>query len=148
MKKIIISVTVLLISTSSAFTQVDNKYKLTLKKMLEAGGSEASFKVVIKQMFDMLKQQNTTVPDSLWSGFEKEFSNTSMEELVDMLSPVYQKHMTIADLETITAFYQTPAGKKYAEKTPLIMQESMQVGQQWGMKIGQKFREKLQEKGY
>jgi hypothetical protein len=148
MKKIIISLTILLISTSSAFAQVDDKYKSTLKKMLEAGGSEASFKVVIKQMFDMLKQQNTTVPDSLWSGFEKEFSKTSMDELVDMLFPVYQKHMTISDLEKIIEFYQTPAGKKYAEKTPLIMQESMQVGQQWGMKIGQKFREKLQEKGY
>src|SRR5687767_12722582 len=148
MKKTILSITILLISASSAFAQVDDKYKSTLKKMLEAGGSEASFKVVIKQMFDMLKQQNTNVPDSLWSDFEKEFSKTSMDELVDMLSPVYQKHMTITDLEVIIGFYQTPAGKKYAEKTPLIMQESMQVGQQWGMKIGQKFREKLQEKGY
>jgi hypothetical protein len=50
--------------------------------------------------------------------------------------------------EKIIEFYQTPVGKKYAEKTPLIMQESMQVGQQWGMKIGQEFQNKLQEQGY
>ncbi|MEC8831971.1 MAG: DUF2059 domain-containing protein [Bacteroidota bacterium] len=45
-------------------------------------------------------------------------------------------------------FFETPVGKKYAASTPLILQESMQVGQQWGMKIGQDFQRKLQEKGY
>jgi hypothetical protein len=79
---------------------------------------------------------------------EKEFLKTSLDDLVDMLVPVYSKHLTLDDLQKIIDFYQTPAGKKYAEKTPLIMQESMQIGQQWGMKIGQKFQEKLQEKGY
>ncbi len=148
MKKFVVVISVLILSLSSAFGQGDNQYKATLKKMLEAGGSEESFKVVIKQMFDMLKQQKTDVPESVWSDFEKEFSKTSMDDLVDMLIPVYQKHMTTADLEKIIEFYQTPVGKKYAEKTPLIMQESMQVGQQWGTTIGQKFQEKLKEKGY
>jgi uncharacterized protein len=85
---------------------------------------------------------------SRWSGFEKEFSKTSMDELVDMLAPVYQKHMTENDLKKIIEFYQTPVGKKYAEKTPVIMQESMQVGQQWGMKMGQAFQDKLKARGY
>lgn len=148
MKKVVVVLSFLVVSLGSAFGQVDNKYKLTLKKMLEAGGSEASFKVVIKQMVDMLKQQKTNVPDSIWSDFENEFSKTSMDDLVEMLIPVYQKHMTVADLEKIIEFYQTPVGKKFAEKTPLIMQESMQVGQQWGMAMGTKFQEKLQKKGY
>ena len=71
-----------------------------------------------------------------------------MDELADMLAPVYEKHMTENDLKKIIEFYQTPVGKKYAEKTPLITQESMQVGQQWGMRIGQKVMERLKEKGY
>ena len=148
MKKLVVAISMAVLSLSAAFGQGDSQYKLTLKKMLEAGGSEESFKVVMKQMFDMLKKQKTNVPDTVWADFEKEFSKTSIDNLVDMLTPVYQKHMTIVDLEKIIEFYQTPVGKKYAEKTPVIMQESMQVGQQWGMDMGQKFQEKLQQKGY
>jgi len=138
----------LLISLRPAFAQTNDKYPATLKKMLAIAGSEASFKIAINQMMGMLKQQKSNVPDSVWMMFENEFSQTSMNDLVDMLLPVYQKHMTLSDLEKIIEFYETPVGRKYAEKTPFIMQESMQVGQQWGMKVGQKFQEKLKEKGY
>ncbi|MGY0041248.1 DUF2059 domain-containing protein [Pedobacter sp. NJ-S-72] len=48
----------------------------------------------------------------------------------------------------MTAFYQTPAGKKFAEKTPLIMQESMQAGRVWGEKIGLEIISKLNEQGH
>lgn len=147
-KKMFFTLFILVSSTCSTFCQDNTNYRSTLKKMLEVGGSEASFKVVIKQMFDMLKLQKTNVPDSVWSEFENEFLKTSMEDLVDMLTPVYQKHLTATDLDKMIEFYQTPVGKKYAEKTPVIMQESMQVGQQWGARIGKKFQERLQEKGY
>ena len=78
----------------------------------------------------------------------KEFLNTSLDDLVEMLVPVYSKYMTQGDLEKLIEFYQTPVGKKYAKSTPMITQESMQVGQQWGMKIGQEFEKKMKEKGY
>jgi len=148
MKKVIITGFILIVSLSTGFGQIDTTYKSTLKTMLEIAGSESTFKVAIKQIFNMFKQQKTNVPDSMWTNLETEFSKTSINELVDMLSPVYQKFMTKADLKKIIEFYQTPVGKKYAEKTPLIMQESMQVGQQWGMKISQKIQADLKEKGY
>jgi len=123
-------------------------YKSTLKTLLEVAGTEATFQVAVKQMFEMFKQQKTEVPTEVWTDFEKEFSQTSMDDLVDMMVPIYQRHMTEDELKSIIRFYQTPAGKKYAEKTPMIMQESMQAGQEWGMRIGQSFQEKLKEKGY
>ena len=55
---------------------------------------------------------------------------------------------TKEDLEEFIKFYQTPVGKKFAKNTPFIMQESMQIGQQWGMKIGENFKNKMKEKGY
>ena len=51
-------------------------------------------------------------------------------------------------MEEMIKFYQTPVGQKYANSSPMIMQESMQIGQQWGMKLGQEFTKKLKEKGY
>ena len=94
------------------------------------------------------KEQFSDVPEETWNDLEKEFLKTSIDDLVDMLVPVYSRHLTLDDLQKIIEFYQTPVGQKYAEKTPLIMQESMQIGQQWGMKIGQEFQNILQEEGY
>jgi uncharacterized protein len=148
MKKSIFLFSIILCSAISGFAQPDAEYKSALQKMLAAAGTEQTFKVAIKQMFEMFKQQKTSVPNDIWVGLEAEFNASSMAELVDMLAPVYHRHISISDLQAITAFYETPVGKKYAEKTPFIMEESMQVGQQWGMKIAQRFQEKLKEKGY
>ncbi len=96
----------------------------------------------------MIKGQYTDISGELWERIETEFMQTSLTELSEMLIPVYQKHMTIEDLDAVIAFYESPAGVKYAQKTPFIMQESMQVGSQWGLKIGNDLVEKLNEEGY
>ena len=56
--------------------------------------------------------------------------------------------MTKSDLEELIIFYRTPVGKKFAQSSPMLVQESMQVGQEWGMKIGQDFSERMKERGY
>lgn len=62
--------------------------------------------------------------------------------------PIYQKHLTEADLLKVIAFYDTPTGKKFSEKTPFITQEAMIVGQQWGKQMAERVLSKLKEKGY
>ncbi|MCB0631532.1 MAG: DUF2059 domain-containing protein [Saprospiraceae bacterium] len=135
---------------SSAVAQIDETYIETLNNMLELSGSKKNFDVAVGQMMGIFKQQPQydNVPDELWEKMEGEFKNTSMEELVQMLAPVYYEHLSLEDLEAIVQFYESPAGKKLAEKTPLITQQSMQVGQEWGRKIGEKVAAELQEKGY
>lgn len=137
-------------SSISVFSQTssETEYSQTLKKMFEVSGSEESYQTAIRQMFSMFKQQYQNVETEQWNEIEKEFLKTSLDELTTMLVPVYIKHMTQADLEEIISFYQTPVGKKFAQKTPLIMQESIAIGQQWGMKIGKDFEKKMKEKGY
>lgn len=147
MKKLIIPISILIICIGQAYGQTDS-YRTTLKHLFIVSGSETNFKVTIKQMFTMLKQQKTNIPDSVWKEFENEFVKASIDELVDMLYPIYKKHMTENDLTKTIEFFETPIGKKYVEKTPFILQESMQVGQQWGAKIAKKIELRLKEKGY
>lgn len=131
-----------------SFGQTDPEYQRSLKQLLEVSGTEASFTTVISQMMTMVKQGNPNIPATLWQDFEEEILKVSLDDLSEMLVPVYKKHLSKEDLNSLIAFYQTPAGKRYAEKTPLIMQESMQVGQQWGLQIAQRIQEKLVEKGH
>jgi hypothetical protein len=147
MKKILL-LSYLFLSFSSSFAQDHTSYTATLKKMLESGGSQAAFQSAVKQMFTMFRQQKSNVPAEVWNAMETEMEKTSLDELSTLLTPVYQKQFTEADLKEIITFYETPIGKKYAAAVPVIMQESMQVGQEWGMKIGQQIMQKISEKGY
>ena len=148
MKRTVTISALFLLTFALSFGQVDAEYKVTLKKMFEVSGSEETYKTVIKQMVSMFRTQFSQVSEEIWNDLEEEFLQTSLDDLVDMLVPVYSRHLTIDDLQKIIEFYYTPAGKKYAEKTPLITQESMEIGQQWGMKIGQDFQNRIKEKGY
>ncbi|MEL7005236.1 MAG: DUF2059 domain-containing protein [Bacteroidota bacterium] len=132
---------------SSVQAQTDS-FNKKVKTLLELSGGEASFKGAIQTMMGQIRLTRSEVPGEVWDELEGEFMATSMDDLVAMIAPIYNKHLTEADLDSIIGFYNTPAGKKFGEKTPLITQESMQAGQQWGMQIGQKLMERLQEKGY
>ncbi|MUU78083.1 DUF2059 domain-containing protein [Winogradskyella endarachnes] len=148
MRKVLTVFSFLILFSTSAFGQTDTDYAKTLRKMFEVSGTEQTFQTVIKQMFTMFKQQYAAVDAETWKELENEFSKTSLDDLTVMLVPVYEKYMTEADLKELIKFYESPVGQKFAKSTPLITQESMQIGQQWGMAIGEKFAEKMKERGY
>lgn len=148
MKKFLILFSITCLFSVTAYSQNNVAYKKALQKMLIASGSEKTYKVVINQMISTFKKQKTNVPAAFWNKMNDKFSATSMSTLIDMFVPVYQKHLSIEDLNGLTAFYESPVGKKFAQKSPLIMQESMQIGQQWGMKLGQEIAEELKKSGH
>lgn len=148
MKKTLSILAFFMLFTFTSFAQSDKAYENTLSEMFQVSGSEGTFKVAINQMLAAYKGQYPQVSAEIWEGLEAEFLKSSMDELVVMLAPAYQKHLTQKDLQELIKFYKTPIGKKFAEKTPLLTREAMQVGQQWGMKIGQNFAAKMKEKGY
>ena len=114
--------------------------------MFEVSGSEKTFAAVIDQYFSIFRTTYPDIETAVWNELEEEFEKTSMDQLIDMLIPIYEKYLTEDDLKAIIDFYTSDAGKKYAEKTPAIMQESMVVGQEWGMSIAEAFNKKLEER--
>lgn len=148
MKKFISTLSLIFILTNLSFGQTDNEYRETLQTMFKVSGSEEIYQTAISQMFTMFKEQYSSVKEETWVSLEAEFKNTSINDLIELLTPTYQKHLTLEEIKGLIEFYETPVGKKYAQKSPLIMQESMQIGQQWGMKIGEEFAKKMKDKGY
>ena len=146
-KRIILTVALTVI-TSVTFSQSDSEYTNTLSQMMIKSGSQETFNVMLGQMTAMMKQQKPEVPELAWADLNDDLAVDALKELTVLMSPVYQKHLTLEDLKGIIAFYNTPIGKKFAKKTPLITNESMQVTQQWGMKLMGKIQQKLKDKGY
>lgn len=50
-----------------------------------------------------------------------------VDELLDDMVPIYQKHLTQGDVDAMIVFYSSPTGKKLMQEMPEITQEAMQV---------------------
>jgi len=50
-----------------------------------------------------------------------------IEEMLQAMIPVYQKHWTKGDVDNMIAFYATPTGQKLLKEMPQTMSESMQA---------------------
>lgn len=117
-----------------------------VNQFIEASGAWSSYEIVVNQMIDMQMKGNANIDPEFTEKFRLEMMNFGKEELGKMMVPIYSKYFTPAEMQEIVAFYQTPIGKKLAEKTPLITQESMMGGQQLGQKIATKILNEMSEK--
>jgi uncharacterized protein len=88
-------------------------------------GAEQGFK---EKVPDATPEQLAKV-DKLFDGV---FQSLPIDEIVDAMVPIYQKHLTKADLAAVTAFYSSPAGQKILKEMPAIMSEAMQAGGEIG----------------
>nr|WP_246534888.1 DUF2059 domain-containing protein [Wohlfahrtiimonas chitiniclastica] len=112
----------------------------SVKQLITDTGAADMGTMVLEQLIGQLKQMGAT--DAQIAEVKKEFN---VDQLIDLLVPVYQKEFTEADVKAFLEFYQSPAGKKMIEKQPVIMQESMMIGQQWGMGVAQKIQTILEK---
>lgn len=60
------------------------------------------------------------------------FKDMPVDEMVNAMVPIYQKHLTKEDLDGILAFYASPVGQKLQREQPAMMAEAMQVGGEIG----------------
>lgn len=148
MKKLVWCILLSFVLVTSTQATEEKDYKTVLTELMAVSGSMETYKVLVPRMLQMLRPQYAAVSEKDWRELEEELNKTAYDELVEMLVPVYQKYLTVKDLEAIIAFYQTPAGKKFGKAVPQITQECMLIGQQWGMQLGGKIQEKLKARGY
>lgn len=99
---------------------------------------------MMNQMIDVKRRTLPDVPDKFWQDFMAEVDPDDLNRLV---VPVYARHFTVEEMESMIAFYRTPAGQKLVSKLSVLTEESMMVGRQWGMELGVRITRKLKEDG-
>jgi|GEM_PF-1902812 len=82
-----------------------------------------------------------SVPSSAeaWKNFPTE---KLLAEFEDALVAVYDRHMTLDEVQALTKFYESPEGRQILEKLRAIGAESAVVGQEFSAKILQQVLEK------
>jgi len=114
---------------------VDPATAQTVRRLLELTGAARLAVQTMEGMLPAQRQAMPQVPAAFWDAFMAH-ARRDVAQLVDSLVPIYAAHFTLAQLQELVRFYESPLGKRLAEVQPLIAQESMQVGQRWGAQLG------------
>lgn len=147
MRKSLFIILSLLLSIPATQAQ-DNEFEKDLALMLELNGSKESYDMVFEQIVGQLKYSMPNVSDENWAKVKADVFDKQIIELNKKLVPIYKKHFTHDEIKGIIAFYQTEVGKKMAQKSAVLAQESMAIGQQWGMQLAQSIQEYVTKNGY
>ena len=114
----------------------------SVRELMTLTGSGDMGVQVIQNLMPAMKKMLPQVPESFWNEFVKEVNT---DELINAIVPIYQKHYTEKDIRIAIDFYRSPAGRRLIEKQPVVLQESMQAGQQWGEQMARRAIEKLKK---
>ena len=68
--------------------------------------------------------------------FEKFSSKLSLDALLDLIVPIYDKYLSDDDIKGLIQFYGTPLGQKAISVLPKVMSEAQAQGAILGQKIG------------
>ncbi|MFC3096030.1 DUF2059 domain-containing protein [Alteromonas sediminis] len=77
----------------------------------------------------------------------------SWEKMAPEIRHIYAQNFTVDEITKMAEFYESPAGQAFVERMPIVMQESMQLGQRMAMNampklqaLSERMREELKEK--
>jgi len=105
-----------------------------------------------KQMHQIVHQQvvsQANLPADFETRMDKMMddmlSNLPLDELIDAMVPVYQKHFTKGDMDALVAFYATGTGQKYVKELPALTSEAMQASTSIVQKMMVKMMDRVKE---
>ncbi len=121
-------------------TQARSRVVQTLDGMAKQArmGAEQGFKSKVPDATPEQIRRVDELSDTIFAEF-------SPDEMIDAIVPIYQKHLSKADLEAIVAFYSSPAGQKVLQEMPAILSESMEAGGKIGRSKMESVNRKIEE---
>ena len=134
-----------LLAASVSAQEVKSSHNQKIRRLLELTGAASLGLQVIDSMMASFKESMPEVPEEFWTGFR---AKVKPEALIDLIVPVYEKHLAEADVDELIKFFSSPAGRRFVEKQPLILADTMKEGETWGQNLAKEVLEELKKKGY
>jgi hypothetical protein len=89
------------------------------------------------------KKQFTGMVDEV---MREALGTAAINEMLAATIPVYQHHLTKADLDAMVAFYSSPVGQKILREQPAMVQESMVASAGIQQRIARSMFQKIDER--
>lgn len=133
-------------SPLEAQTGVDPEKAAVITRILEVTRSADLMLMAMETALPAQRAANPSIPAVFWDRFIAA-ARDQRAALLDTMVPIYDRHFTLADLTELLRFYETPAGERLLEVTPLITRDAMLAGQRWGERIGEEVGAQLVREG-
>ena len=94
--------------------------------------------VVGQNVVQQVKKKNPNVSEKAELIINEEFAaafRNGSPGFMASVAPMYAKYFTLNEIRDLTAFYKTKTGQKAMQTLPLVLQESMTLGQKWAQQI-------------
>ena len=137
--------TITLLFSVNSFTQ-DAQMISKVSNYLESNGTVLQYKNAYQEFLNLMEKQFPK-SDSNGEGWQylEQNKEKALEEIRDLLIPVYIKHFNTDDIDKMSTFYATNAGKQLvANKSNLTNNQSIQISDFFNSEVGLKLREKQQ----
>lgn len=130
-------------------SEADRQYKAKLEELKKVSGANASRETTFPMIMNLIRNVlETEVPENVLQEIEKKFRTVFFENVLMLEMPIYQKYLSLSELDEYITFYRTPLGKKVASITPQLSKDLMQAGAVAGQQVVSSILQELQERGY
>ncbi len=121
-----------------------------IKRLLDVSGILDRLSYMQESLLNNVSMMVTApfpkVPDAFWGEFNQLIGKKEMDNLIDRVIPVYDKHMSHETIKKLITMFKTPFWDEWKEKMPQISREAGVIGSEWGREHTQSeaFNKKLQ----
>jgi uncharacterized protein len=117
----------------------DAASKEDVKKLFDVMTSRDQMAQLLQQLFaqmrslnrEQLKKKRPDLTDADLARMDREsedlIKHFPLEEMLNDMIPVYQKHFTKSEIDALTAFYSSPVGQKFLHEMPAVTAETMRA---------------------
>jgi len=117
----------------------DTASKEDVQKLFDVMASRQQMTQMMQQLFaqmrsmnrEQLKKKNPDVTEADLARMDRQsedlIKNFPLDEMLNDMVPVYQRHFTKSEIDALTAFYSSPAGQKFLHEMPAVTAETMRA---------------------
>ncbi|HTU16556.1 MAG TPA: DUF2059 domain-containing protein [Gemmataceae bacterium] len=146
MKSLSVTASLVVLTIIVPCTRADEKsHRQAAEELLQTMGVEKQMDSAITQSLAVQIKQNpalTPYKEVMRKFLSKHLSYAALK---DDLIQIYVDEFTEPELQQITAFYKTPAGKKLADKGPALMGKGMKLGMERVAKNQEELKKMIQD---
>ena len=129
-------------SAQNAATAFAPSHLAAAREVAVASGIARSLEVIPPQLYDRIREQVVTRPeltkdiDEVLKALLPEME-LQKQRMIATIAAIYARSMTEAELKEIMVFFRSPAGKKYVETQPVILDELVREMQLWSQELAE-----------
>jgi uncharacterized protein len=117
----------------------DAASKEDIQKLFDVMASREQMAQMMQQLFaqmrtlsrEQVKKRHPDISDAELARMDRQseefLKDFPLNDMLNDMVPVYQRHFTKSDIDTLTAFYSSPTGQKFLHEMPAVTAETMRA---------------------